>query len=127
MDFSSPPVDNITMKEMRLQGRCLCAQMVQVSFADSTEIGATLRTVEAVLEDISELGGCVQVEEPIPLGAPMTLAIGESEFMGHVCYCVFRDYGYFVGIRFLDDRIWTREQVVPQHLIDLKSLARLAS
>jgi hypothetical protein len=32
-----------------------------------------------------------------------------------------------VGIRFLDNRIWTREQVVPQHLVDLKTLARLAS
>jgi hypothetical protein len=31
-----------------------------------------------------------------------------------------------VGIRFLKDTIWTREQVVPQHLIDLQNLARLA-
>ncbi|MGD1071045.1 MAG: PilZ domain-containing protein [Bryobacteraceae bacterium] len=126
MDFSELPVDNITMKEKRLQGRCLCAQMVQVSWAEGKQAGAALHIVQAVLEDISELGGCVEVEEPIPLGAPLTLSIGDSEFLGHVCYCVFRDYGYFVGIRFLDDSVWSRDQVVPQHLIDLKNLARHA-
>jgi hypothetical protein len=116
------------MKEKRYQGRCLCAQMVQVSWAEKRQSAGntSLRTVEAVLEDISELGGCVEVDDPIPLGSPLTLSIGDSDFLGHVCYCVFRDYGYFVGIRFLEDTIWTRDQVVPQHLVDLQNLARHA-
>lgn len=104
------------MTERRFQGRCLCADLVRVEWSGGV--------VEAVLEDISALGGCVQVEEPIPLGVPMTLSIGESRFRGHVCYCVFRDYGYFVGLRFEDDTVWTRAQVLPQHLTDLESLTR---
>jgi len=124
MDFPRVPADNINMKEKRYQGRCLCAQMVQVSWPEG--IGTPLRTVEAVREDISELGGCVEVEKPIPLGTPLTLSIGESDFPGHVCYCVFRDYGYFVGIRFLKDTTWTRDQVIPEHLIDLQNMARHA-
>ena len=60
-----------------------------------------------MLEDISALGACVQVEEPIPLDTPITLSIGEARLSGHVCYCVFRDYGQFVGIRFADDSEWS--------------------
>jgi hypothetical protein len=106
------------MNERRFEGRCLCAQLVRVEWPGGV--------VEAVLEDISALGGCVQVEEPIPLGSALALSIGESNFDGHVCYCVFRDYGYFVGIRFSKDTVWSRDQVVPQHLTDLRAIARQA-
>jgi hypothetical protein len=106
------------IKEKRYQSRCLCAQMVRVDWSGGT--------VEAVLEDISAPGGCVQVEEPIPLGSALTLSIGESRFSGHVCYCVYRDYGYFVGIRFAEGTVWSRKQVVPQHLTDLRSFIRHA-
>ncbi len=104
------------MKEKRFESRCLCAQLVRVDWSGGT--------LEAVLEDISALGGCVQVEEPIPLGSLVTLSISESRFRGHVCYCVYRDYGYFAGFRFSGDTVWSRDQVVPQHLTDLQALAR---
>jgi hypothetical protein len=78
--------------------------------------------VQAVLEDISELGGCVQIEEPIALGSSVTLSIGGAEYSGHVCYCVFRDYGYFVGLRFSKDSVWTVDDVAPQHLTDPEAL-----
>jgi hypothetical protein len=81
------------------------------------------RTEEAVLEDISEVGGCVQMEHPIPLGVSIKLSIHDAKFEGHVCYCVFRDYGYFVGIRFSDDTVWSAETVVPDHLTNLQQLA----
>jgi hypothetical protein len=82
------------------------------------------RTADAVLEDISHVGGCVQVEEPIPVGVPIQLSIGEWSFAGHVSYCNYRDYGYFVGIRFSTESAWSSEQVVPQHLINLQNLSR---
>src|SRR5439155_5090714 len=94
----------ISLSEKRFESRCLCAQLVRVGWSGGM--------VEAVLEDISALGGCVQVEEPIPLGSALALSIGDSAFRGHVCYCVYRDYGYFVGIRFAEDTVWSRDQVV---------------
>jgi len=78
--------------------------------------------MEAVLEDISALGGCVQVEEQIPVHAAIRLEIGDAHFRGRVCYCVYRDYGYFVGIRFDADEEWSVETVTPRHLTSLRDL-----
>jgi hypothetical protein len=61
---------------------------------------------EAVLEDISTLGACLQVEERIPPGTAVSLSVKAGEtvrFYGYVAYCVYRDYGYFVGVRFSND------------------------
>jgi hypothetical protein len=80
------------------------------------------RTVEAVLEDISSLGGCVQVEERIPLGATISISANEVHFSGSVSYCVYRDYGYFVGIRFSGETRWSQGKFKPQHLTNLEAL-----
>jgi hypothetical protein len=48
--------------------------------------------------------------------------IGDWTFDGEVCYCTYRDYGYFVGIRFSDETVWSSDQVVPQHLVNLQAL-----
>jgi hypothetical protein len=58
---------------------------------------------EAVLEDISALGACLQVEDRIPPGTAVSISVKSGEtvrFSGCVAYCVYRDYGYFVGVRF---------------------------
>jgi hypothetical protein len=58
---------------------------------------------EAVLEDISALGACLQVEERIPPGTAVSISVKSGEAVrlsGCVAYCVYRDYGYFVGVRF---------------------------
>ena len=107
------------MTERRIESRCLCADLVRLSWAE--------RTVDAVLEDISALGGCVQVEAAIPLGTAISLSIGETIYRGHVSYCVFRDYGYFVGLRFAEDKTWSADEVVPQHLVNLEVLLRTAA
>jgi hypothetical protein len=84
------------------------------------------RTVEAVLEDICETGTCVQVEEMIPVGTPVVISVidesGETQFCGNVQYCLYRDYGYFAGIRLLDETKWSSGIFIPQHLTDLGSL-----
>ncbi len=81
------------------------------------------QTMDAVLEDICSQGGCVQLEEPIPLGSTITLTIGKNRFAGYVCYCVFREYGYFVGMRFSDENMWDQETVSPGHLFDPRAMA----
>ena len=117
------------MSERRNESRYLCADLVRVDWlADGVrDEDDTFRTEEAVLEDISEVGGCVQTEIPIPLGATILLSIHDAKFVGSVCYCVFRDYGYFVGIRFSDETVWSAETVIPDHLTNLQELAHQAS
>ncbi len=47
----------------------------------------------------------------------------DAFFAGSVCYCVFRDYGYFVGMRFAEDTVWNKATAAPQHLTNLQDLA----
>jgi hypothetical protein len=127
------------MIERRLESRFLCADLVTVDWhspqVPDTRLGASevkddFRTVEAVLEDISALGACVQVEVPIPLGAAISISAGSgrtdikepTRFSGLVSYCVYRDYGYFVGIRFSKETRWSSGIFEPRHLTNLEAL-----
>jgi hypothetical protein len=74
--------------------------------------------VTAILEDISSGGACVQLEEPVKVGSGVTLAIGRNSFPATVRYCVYRDAGYFVGLQFGSGIRWSRETVLPEHLLD---------
>jgi len=105
--------------ERRFEDRFLCADVVRVDWVRGE--GDT-STVEALLEDISSLGVCVQVEEPIPLGARVAISANGTSFDGFVSYCVFRDYGYFVGVKLSDETRWSPGQFEPQHLTDLRNL-----
>ena len=114
------------MNERRHESRFLCADLVKVEWFSEDGDNKTLRAVEAVLEDISPLGACVQVDEPVPVGATILISAGEEEvarLCGQVSYCVFRDYGYFVGIRFSNDSRWSSGVFEPQHLTSLEALA----
>jgi hypothetical protein len=105
--------------DRRLEGRFLCADLVRLTWRK----GDCLHDVEAVLEDISPVGACVQVEEEIPIGASITLSAGSKTLSGLVSYCAYRDYGYFVGIRFSDETHWSSSVFLPQHLLSLQGLA----
>jgi hypothetical protein len=109
------------MIERRFESRFMCADLVRAGW----RAGDAFRTVEAVLEDISALGACVQVDEPIPPGTAISISVraGETvQFCGHVSYCVFRDYGYFVGIRFSNETRWSSGIFEPRHLTNLEEL-----
>jgi hypothetical protein len=113
------------MIERRLEGRFLCADLVKAEWL--SDAGAV--TLEAVLEDISALGACVQVDESIPAGASISIVIERARnsaepihLSGLVSYCVYRDYGYFVGIRFSSENRWSSGLFAPEHLMDLESL-----
>src|SRR4051812_11374278 len=109
--------------EKRAEGRFLCAELVRFDWVVGENI---LRTEQALLEDISALGGCVQLDEPLPLGAIVMLTVGRSPFYGYVNYCTFRDDAYFIGVRFSDDTVWSASIVEPQHLTNLQHLGELA-
>jgi hypothetical protein len=123
------------MNERRFESRFLCADLVKADWMAGED---EFRTVEAVLEDISPVGACIQVEERIPLGVPIAISAtsakdaankanpddgGQASFFGIVSYCVYRDYGYFVGIRLSDETRWSQGVFNPQHLTNLAELA----
>jgi hypothetical protein len=97
------------MEVRSFQGRFTLGGLVQVDWPAG--VGArndNFRTVEAVLEDISALGACLQVEDRIPPGTDISISVVSGEtvrFSGWVAYCVYRDYGYFVGVRFSKETI----------------------
>jgi hypothetical protein len=126
----------MSISERRLEGRFLCADLVRVTWGEGSG-GEKGGCAAALLEDISALGACVQlecgqvgcghvgcghVEQPIPLGAPIELSFGETRFRGSVCYSVYREYGQFVGIRFSGDTEWSADVVLPLHLTNLEIL-----
>jgi hypothetical protein len=131
------------MSERRLDDRFLCAELVTVDWVTAeaaSESGSggsanraphTHRIVEAVLEDISAFGACVQVEDRIPLGAAISIAAhpggddsGGARFSGYVSYCEYRDFGYFVGIRLSDQTPWSSAAFQPEHLTNLAAMSR---
>jgi hypothetical protein len=129
------------MSERRLENRFLCAELVTVDWVVAAEaesesgsggsVGMAAdarRRVEAVLEDISALGACVQVEDRIPLGAVIPISAhhggADARFSGYVSYCEYRDFGYFVGIRLSDETPWSAGAFEPEHLTNLAAMAR---
>jgi hypothetical protein len=104
-----------------MESRFLCADIVRVDWLDAEN---NSRSEQALLEDISSMGGSVQLEEPIPLGTVMMLTVATTPFFGYVCYCTVQDGGFFVGLRFSNDTTWSAGLVRPQHLTNVQQLAR---
>jgi hypothetical protein len=111
------------MRERRTEVRMLCADLIEVCWKITA--GKT-RRAQAVLEDISASGACLQLEVPAPLGAVLRWRSTNKEFAGVVRYCVYREIGYFVGVQFDPSSRWSKAKYRPAHLLDLEKLIRRA-
>jgi hypothetical protein len=107
------------MQNRRVETRMLCADLVDVRWKDKN--GRVRRSV-ANLEDISLSGACVQVDSPIPLQTTLLISYPKGELHGKVCYCVYREIGYFLGIEFEPGFRWSQRAFRPQHLLDPRRL-----
>ena len=107
------------MQNRRVETRMLCADLVDVRWKDKN--GRIRRTV-ANLEDISLSGACVQVDNPIPLQTTLQISYPKGELQGRVCYCIYREIGYFLGIEFEPGFRWSQRSFRPQHLLDPRRL-----
>lgn len=97
----------------------MCAELARVNWVIGQQ---RFETTEAVLEDISALGGCVQLEEPIPVGAAVMLTFRGERFNGRVRYCVAGEFGHFIGIKFASDTPWSQDLALPGHLTNLENV-----
>jgi ribulose bisphosphate carboxylase small subunit len=109
------------MEERRTDSRLLCAELVEVIWADQR--GRQQRRI-ANLEDISTYGACFQVENPMPCGTSISLRYGDGQLKGTVRYCLYQGLGYFLGVEFDEGCRWSRKQFRPRHLLDLKQLVK---
>jgi len=111
------------MQDRRLESRMLCADVVDAFWIGSD---GERQSANALLEDISASGACLQFESAVPLGVNLTWGSPKQEFTGEVRYCVYREIGYFVGVEFGPQSRWTKKAFKPQHLLDLQHLATAA-
>ena len=111
------------MQNRRAEPRMLCADLVDVQWSDR---GGKVRRTIANLEDISISGACVQVDKPIPLQTTLRISYPKGELQGRVCYCVYREIGYFLGVEFEPGFRWSLRQFRPQHLLDPRRLVAKA-
>ncbi|HEU0118952.1 MAG TPA: hypothetical protein VFQ91_00380 [Bryobacteraceae bacterium] len=107
------------MAERRIEPRLLCADLVDIEWQD--EHGQAQRAV-ANLEDISGLGACLQLEQEIPLRTIIRMTVMKNQYSGEVRYCVFREYGYFLGVQFEPGVKWNERTCKPLHLFDPRRL-----
>ena len=101
------------MKERRAEPRLWCSDLIRV-WVESSEG----RELAGNLEDVAPSGACVQIEEPIDVGARVCLKFGRHTFHGEVMHCTHNEIGYFAGVRFDAGRKWSRELFEPKHLLD---------
>lgn len=97
----------------------MCADMVEASWVD--QAGHTGRA-DAILENISSRGACLQFEVPVPQGVTLRFSAKKHEFSGEVRYCQYAEIGYFVGVEFEPQSHWSKRAFKPKHLLDLEDL-----
>lgn len=97
----------------------MCADMVEVQWTN--ELGQPQQTT-ALLDDISHSGACLNLDNPIALNTRVTIRYRRGKLEGFVCYCFFRDIGYYVGVHFKSKTHWSPKSYRPKYLLDLKKL-----
>jgi PilZ domain len=112
------------MPDNRTEVRMMCADMVEASWTDAD---GTAQKADALLENISPSGACLQFETAVPLGVTLHFACHKHDFSGQVRYCQYNEIGYFVGIELAPQSHWSRRTFRPQHLLDLQELVGTAN
>ena len=97
----------------------MCADLVAVHWKNESGVE---QQASALLEDISTSGACLNLDSPLPLGASVIIQYRKGRFEGSVCYCFFREIGYYVGVHFQPATKWSPREYRPKHLLDLKRL-----
>src|ERR1700738_2173241 len=98
------------MLDRRVEPRMLCADMVGLGGKDK---GGRTRRATAHLEDISLSGASLQMDSPVPLKTGLRITYPKGELRGIVRYCVFREFGYFLGIEFEPGSRWSLQHFKP--------------
>jgi len=110
------------MEERRSELRLLCSELITLTVEDAAGWEGTVN-----LEDISASGACVQLEQPVPRSAKVTVWLGGHAFGGTVKHCTQNEIGFFAGIQFDAGMKWSRAIYEPMHLFDPMQMTQLRS
>ncbi len=97
----------------------MCADIVAIHWKDESGVE---QHATALLDDISASGACLNLDSPVPLGTAVAIEYRKGHFEGSVCYCFFREIGYYVGVHFEPASQWSLVDYRPRHLLDLRKL-----
>jgi PilZ domain-containing protein len=95
-------------KERRREPRHLCSHLLEVIAANGRQ--------EAVLEDLSPEGAAVAVESAIAAGTVVELSAPDFCARAEVRYCLPREGGFRLGLRFTEGFRWQPGVWQPEHL-----------
>jgi hypothetical protein len=101
----------------RREDRELCADLVKVQWKTESE---TAQSEWAILEDISSLGACLEIENPIPPDTVISLEFPKDRCQARVVYCRFDEVKYLLGVEFEQGYRWSRRRFKPEHLIQFR-------
>jgi hypothetical protein len=112
------------MRDKRSEVRMMCADVVQASWTDKD---GQMQRADALLENISPSGACLQFEMAVPIGVSLHFVCPKREFVGEVRYCRYQEIGYFVGVKFEPQSHWSKKTYKPRHLLDLREVVENAA
>ena len=95
-------------KERRHEPRHLCSHLLEVTTASGRQ--------EAVLEDLSPKGAAVAVEYAIAAATVVELSVPDFRARAEVRYCLPREGGFRLGLRFTEGFRWHPGAWRPEHL-----------
>jgi hypothetical protein len=107
------------MLDRRSETRLMCADMVEVQWKEDA---GKVCTCTGLLEDISPSGACLQLDSPLALDKALVIQYRKGRLEGSVCYCFFKDIGYWVGVQFTSKKKWSKKDFRPKHLLDPRKL-----
>jgi hypothetical protein len=116
--------DKTDMSDRRTEARLLCSDLMRVDWRDTSGRAGT-ETMN--LEDISPLGACFQSENRLPEGTHVSISYDGGVLTGIVEYCIFREIGFFLGIKFTEGCTWPADRFSPKHLFDPRTLVERAA
>jgi hypothetical protein len=97
--------------EKRVRRRCLTSALVELRTPKQLYIG--------VLEDLSRLGACVHIDQPMPVDDEVSMTVDGLSLSGIVRHCKsYEGDGYRVGIQITDSKGWPEELQWPIHKVN---------
>ena len=109
----------------RYHRRMLCASLITVVPADGEGFG---RSIVGVVEDISQQGVCVSLEEELRPGQALVLLGVEHKIPAAVRHCNRDESGMFhVGVEFAPGHAWLPEEPWPAHRASCPDAQELAA
>ena len=105
-----------THREKRQTDRQMCSDFISLAWADQN--GRRLSDT-GLLEDVSPGGVCVSMKLPVGVGYTVYLHTRGFEGEAEVRYCNLGEYGYLVGLEFINGTGWDQEKWRPKHLLEV--------